>query len=246
MPSRIRKKQSAALTLYEQDSQQDIFQQDDLAMPRLTILQALSPQLQQQSDSYIDGAVPGMIYEIVSQETYDGADGIFVLPVSYRRAYIEWRPRSDGGGFVAKHNHASVLEGLTRKDNGDYETPDGTYIAVTPEYVALVVDMETGQYQPAVISMAGSQIRKSRRWNTMMRTFTMRGASGKLFNPPMYSRIYHLTTCAESNDKGTWFGWRIEVGPMVDTLPNGVATYEAAKVMHEQFMKEKQAETEAF
>jgi hypothetical protein len=31
----------------------------------------------------------------------------------------------------------------------------------------------------------------------------------------MYSQIYRLTTTAESNDKGKWFGWEIErTGPV--------------------------------
>jgi hypothetical protein len=43
----------------------------------------------------------------------------------------------------------------------------------------------------------------------MMQSVKMQGKNG-LFTPPMYSQIYVLTTVAESNDKGKWYGWEVE------------------------------------
>ena len=41
----------------------------------------------------------------------------------------------------------------------------------------------------------------------------------------MYSQLYRLTTQAESNDKGKWFGWEVEkIGPVED-----MNAYKAAK-----------------
>ncbi len=41
----------------------------------------------------------------------------------------------------------------------------------------------------------------------------------------MYSHLYRLTTQAESNDKGKWYGWEIEkIGPIQD-----MNQYQAAK-----------------
>jgi hypothetical protein len=37
----------------------------------------------------------------------------------------------------------------------------------------------------------------------------VQGKNG-LFTPPMFSQVYKLSTVAESNDKGKWFGWEIE------------------------------------
>ena len=50
------------------------------------------------------------------------------------------------------------------------------------------------------------------------------GSAG-LFTPPLYSQLYRLTTVAEANDKGKWFGWEIEhIGAVED-----MGVYEAAK-----------------
>jgi len=72
-------------------------------------------------------------------------------------------------------------------------------------------------------------LKKSRKWNSMMQSVKMQGKNG-LFTPPMFSQVYRLTTAAESNDKGKWFGWEIErVGSVED--PN---VYAAAKAFAEQ------------
>ena len=37
------------------------------------------------------------------------------------------------------------------------------------------------------------------------------GKNGQRFTPPTFAHVYKLTTVAESNDKGSWRGWRIEM-----------------------------------
>jgi len=46
----------------------------------------------------------------------------------------------------------------------------------------------------------------------------------------MYSHLYRLSSQAESNDKGKWFGWEIErIGPIEDKN-----VYQAAKAFATQ------------
>ena len=78
--------------------------------------------------------------------------------------------------------------------------------------------------QSALISMKSTQLKVSRKWNSMMMGLKMQGKNG-LFTPPTYSHIYKLKTVQMSNDKGTWFGWDVEkVGPVIDK-----AIYDMAK-----------------
>jgi hypothetical protein len=68
----------------------------------------------------------------------------------------------------------------------------------------------------ALISMKSTQLKISRKWNSMMMGIKMQGKNG-LFTPPTYSHIYKLSTVQMSNDKGTWFGWDVsKVGPVED------------------------------
>jgi hypothetical protein len=79
----------------------------------------------------------------------------------------------------------------------------------------MVVD-EDGGYNHALITMKSTQLKKSRKWNSMMMSVKLDGKNGK-FTPPMYSQMYRLTVVTESNDRGKWHGWEIErVGTIED------------------------------
>jgi hypothetical protein len=75
---------------------------------------------------------------------------------------------------------------------------------------------EEGFPEPALITMKSTQLKKSRKWNSMMLSTKLIGKAGP-YTPPMFSHLYRLTTQAESNDKGKWFGWEVEkIGPIED------------------------------
>jgi len=72
--------------------------QDDFALPFLRILTNMSPEIGE-----VDGASPGMLYNSVTGELFDGKKGVEVIPCSYVRQYIEWAPRGQGSGGPLKH-----------------------------------------------------------------------------------------------------------------------------------------------
>jgi hypothetical protein len=65
----------------------------DVALPFLKILSQLSPQVTAGDSKYIANARPGMIYNTVSDQLYDGPAGIRVVPCFYKLEYLEWRDR---------------------------------------------------------------------------------------------------------------------------------------------------------
>ena len=79
-----------------------------------------------------------------------------------------------------------------------------------------MVQAKDGSWAQAVISMTSTQLKKSRRWNSLMLSQKVKGPSGS-FTPPTYAMIYKLTTVSESNDRGSWFGYQVEkVGQVED------------------------------
>ena len=53
----------------------------------------------------------------------------------------------------------------------------------------------------------------------MLSSLRLKGKSGNLYQPPAFSHIYNLATTQMSNDKGTWFGWKVnKVGPQKTQL----------------------------
>ena len=71
---------------------------EDMSIPFLRILDKGSPQVNKRDGAYVEGAEPGMIYNTVANEVYDGEVGVTVIPCYFNRRFIEWKPRESGGG----------------------------------------------------------------------------------------------------------------------------------------------------
>ena len=106
MANELKAKQETSLALFGNDVSKGFenMTQEDMALPFVRILGQLSPQVTDGDAKYIEGAKPGMIYNTVTSELYDGKKGIKVIPCYYKKDYPEWSDRGDGPGApVAIH-----------------------------------------------------------------------------------------------------------------------------------------------
>ena len=219
-----KKKTDVALTgMFEADANTGFgnMDTDDYALPFLRVLGQLSPECNKRDAKYVDGAEPGMIFNTVTKQLYDGEAGVNVIPCYYKREYVEWSDRGEGTSApVAIHSvDSGIIKDATRDASYKDRLPNGNYLENTASYFVTIDDGTS-----ALISMKSTQLKVSRSWNSMMNSIKLKGKNG-MFTPAMYSHVYNLKTVQQSNDKGTWFGWSIEkVGPVQDK-----DLYEAAK-----------------
>ena len=231
----VTEKKSAPLpaNMFEEDAAKGLgaIGQDDLALPFLKILGQLSPEVNKRDGKYVEGSEPGMIYNSVSGDLYDGAKGIDVIPAFYKLEYVEWKDRGEGsGGPVAVHDSSSDIMSQTKADaNFKDRLPNGNYVEKTASHFVIITgDSPT----TALISMKSTQLKISRKWNSMMSGIKLKGKNG-LFTPASFSHIYRLKTTQMSNDKGTWFGWDVsKAGPITDT-----GLYQQAKTFSDSISK---------
>ena len=225
--AQIAKRENAgplATNVFEADAGQGIanIKQEDLALPFLKVLGQLSPEVNTREAKHVEGAQPGMIINTVTNELYDGEKGIQVLPVYYKRQYIEWQDRGESKGApVNIYDAGDDIPKTTRDKSNKDRLANGNYLENTvSHFVVLLGKTPT----TALISMKATQLKISRKWNSMMMGIKMQGKNC-LFTPPTYSHIYKLKTVQQSTDKCTWFGWDVsKVGPITD---KGI--YEIAK-----------------
>ena len=217
--NQVTEKKSAPLpaNMFEDDAAKGLgaIGQEDLALPFLKILGQLSPEVNKRDGKYVEGAEPGMIFNSVSGELYDGVKGIDVIPCFYKLEYIEWKDRGEGlGAPVAIYDSSSDIMSKTKPDaNYKDRLPNGNYIEKTASHFVIV---SGGSPSTALISMKSTQLKISRKWNSMMSGIKKKGANG-MFTPASFSHIYKLKTTQMSNDKGTWFGWEVsKVGPVTE------------------------------
>ena len=230
--NQVTEKKNGALATFdmEADAQQGAqnISQEDLALPFLKILGQLSPEVNERDGKYVQGAKPGKIINTVTNTLYDTLQ---VIPCHYKRQYIEWQDRgASSGAPVAIHNADSdIVSQTTRGKDYKDRLPNGNYLDNTASHFVLTLGDNP---QTALISMKSTQLKVSRKWNSMMMGLKMQGKNG-LFTPPTYSHIYNLSTVQMSNDKGTWFGWDVsKVGPVQDK-----AVYNMAKSFAESVGK---------
>ena len=233
--NQVAEKKSAGLpsNMFEDDAAKGLgaIGQEDLALPFLKILGQLSPEVNKRDGKYVEGAEPGMIYNSVSGELYDGVKGIDVIPCFYKLEYIEWKDRGEGlGAPINIYDSSSDIMSKTTPDaNYKDRLPNGNYIEKTASHFVIVAGDSPST---ALISMKSTQLKISRKWNSMMSGIKMKGANG-MFTPASFSHIYKLKTTQMSNDKGTWFGWEVsKVGPVTDK-----GLYDQAKAFSENISK---------
>ena len=187
---------------------------NDLAIPFIKIIQSNSPQLNKREGQYIEGSEVGMLFNSVTNELFDGEKGVEVIPCAYQRQLIEWVPREQEGGYIGAHDlESGILQTTTKNERGQDILPNGNYLANTASHYVILLSPTYGPTQ-SVISMSSTQLKKSRRWNTMMVSNTITLPNGLVKAAPSFSKAYVLKTITESNKHGSWFGY--EVGKAKD------------------------------
>ncbi len=199
---------------------------EDLAIPFIKVLQKMSDELDD-----LENAKAGDIYNTVTKEVVKGGDGVRVINCAYNLQYIEWEPRGTGTG-APHHIYAAgdeIPATQRGEDNKDYVVDgNGRYLERTAQHYILVVD-EDGITQQALLPMKSTQFKKSKQWNSAMRSLKMKDSAGNLFTPPRFSHIWKLETVSEENKNGSWHGWQISKDGVIED-PN---VYAEAKLFAE-------------
>jgi hypothetical protein len=203
---------------------------NDVLIPRLTILQALSPQVQKTKPEFIKGADQGDFCDTGTGEIFKGS--ITVIPVFFARVYLEWAPRASGKGLVKNHGtDASVLDQTRRDDKNRNVLPNGNYIAETATFYCLNV---SAGMRRSFIPLSSTQLRAARRWMTLITAEKLVASNGREFTPPIFYRSWECTPTSQSNAEGDWFGWKFEHGLTVPEMEDAAAILTEAKRFHEQ------------
>src|SRR4051812_36961564 len=93
-------------SMFEQDAgrgAEDIGR-EDTSLAFLRILQSNSPEVMEGDPRQVDGARPGMFFNTLIRESWegrpkDGEGGITAIMCYFRKVYNNWVPRTEGGGF---------------------------------------------------------------------------------------------------------------------------------------------------
>lgn len=187
----------------------------DLLIPRLTILQGLSPQVTKGQPEYDDDAKVGDVYDVGLGDRFP--DGIIFIPVYYQKQWLEWAPRASGKGLQGIHDSDAILQETEKDEKGKDVLDNGNYIVETAQLYGMNV---TAEFRRSFIPMASTQLKKARRLLTLATSEKLTRADGSQFTPPIFYRSYGLSTVPESNNEGNWMGWKVERGQALTEFGN--------------------------
>lgn len=162
----------------------------DLVIPRIELVQALSHCLEEGGAEYIEGAKPGMFYNSVTRELY--GPQVTVCPVFFKKQYLCWKDRKKGGGFGGAYD---AMQEANERIAQETEDQDAWEAVETHQQIVLVVNPETHETSEAVLSCARTKQKVSRQWNSLIRVNGF----------DRFSRIYELFGVDDENNNGDKF-----------------------------------------
>lgn len=192
--------------------------QDDIQIPFLRIIQKGSPQIDKNEASYIDSAGVGDIFDTATLEVFDGEKGVRVIPAYFHTKYIEWKPRTAGGGFVKDHGVDDRAYRSCKIVDNKRVTPEGNFIERTMTFYVFYQSKD-GSWKQAVLGLSASNLTPGRNWITNLSTprflknketgALILNKEGKKIRLAMFTQSYLITSSPKSNDKGNWMQMKI-------------------------------------
>lgn len=218
------------------------------AIPFLSALQKISPQCEEADAKFIPEAKGGMLYNSVTSELYDGKAGIIFLPAAYQRRFLRWGPRGgEGAGFrgeltveqvaaMEESGKAIRVDGalLVVDENGDANPKKCDRLADVRNHFGILVNEATGSYMRVLLSLGSTQIKKSKLLMSLLSNVKVKAASGAMVTPPTFANKVRITTVPESNDKGSWYGYKFALEGFVSVPEH----YNEAREFHRTIASE--------
>jgi len=206
----------------------------DVTLPRYSILQGLSPQVNDRKDEYIEGAKMGMILNTATGKVMDK---VTLVMAAYQRRNVEWIPRDKpcpltgfpqvtGGGLYRDYGtDEEILSECTENpDNASLWTPRGHELVVTGTWY--VLDPET--LSLGFMAMGKTQFTSSKKLMAGIRDEKLRTTQG-IRPAPLFYRAWEITTRLREHEGNEWFVFQHKPAYRIQEHENGRAILEMVR-----------------
>lgn len=195
---------------------------DDMAIPRIVLLQAQSKTVQ----DGLEGARGGLFHNSITDDLHET---LYVIPIDYQKEYTVFKKRDLGGGFGGAFNsmkeasdHVETLQGGSA----------GYDITESGKQIFLVLEVKDGKAVPScpvIMHFTNSQLGVSNSFNSQIQMTLPDGA-------PRFAGVWEMSTEKRSNAKGTWHVPKFEYKGLA-----GADLYEAAKKLYLSIQQKSEA-----
>jgi hypothetical protein len=162
---------------------------EELLIPRIDVAQALSPQLDEDSEAYMPDLKQGDLFNTATGAIYGKT--VRFVSVHYQKEYLLFRDRQLGGGF--KGSFSSEVEAQEAIDE------DGLEVVLSLSNLIFIVD-EDGEKQDLVfLSATKTKLKAARKMNTYI----------QMVRAPRYATVFELSSIKDESPKGSFYNFSI-------------------------------------
>lgn len=184
--------------------------QEEIILPRITLLQNLSDAVTKGNPKKIEGAEAGDLLEVITETVYKAETGILFVPVKMFVSYIEWEGEPKGKIINNYGDDATFY--IQQKNAGKINTK-GKVIGTAPNrtiekninYYGYILNEKNNETSPVLIPFSKTKVKIAQKFNTMILSKKIDGK-----NLPPFSYIYRIFSVLEQNEKGSWANYKVE------------------------------------
>lgn len=218
---------------------------DAKAVPFLRLLQAKSPEVENDPDVY----KAGMLVHSITGDRYDirekGGNPMPFLLCHFHKEIVEWGDKDAGDGGIKKRHACTPaalakIQALPKKEGGNGKgaplLPNG-HTMVETAYHDVVLLTPTGPVA-GCLPLKSSGLTPSKKLMHVVDSQVMTLPNGQTFKPPVFAKVYAIQSFLDKRKTGaqeTFINVRFQL--------IGTVTDEASLAMAEEFYKSIQAGT---
>jgi len=219
MSTQVAKKEEAGLPaeimddIFETAGEGTTYKAGELQIPFIRVAQGTSPQLKKSESKYIPNLRQGDIFNTVSQQIWDGEEGITVIPCFQTTVYPEFTPGEQGGGYLGTRSPDDPDLTRTTRVGAKEFLPNGNEVINSDQHYCLILG-DDGIFDFAIIDFKSTGLKVSRNWKTQIAMYKVRHPkTGEMKTPALFATAWKLRVIEESKvvdgEKRTWYNWAV-------------------------------------
>lgn len=183
----------------------DHVEAEDLAFPRIKILQATSKEIKKSHELYVEEAEEGDMLNTLTSKVIKGDEGFLFIPAKRTISYLEW---SSDFQLIANYgDDPTVYNDCMINEKGEHIAENGNEVVKNYNVFGYLIDIENKNYEIAIIPMSKSKMRVMKKWNTLIMGLCDKKTSKQL---PSYAGVYRIKTIPQTYKNNSWFNYDIK------------------------------------
>ena len=179
--------------------------QEDYSLPFLQILQTLSKSVENGEHT------AGQIFHSTTKEAFSGEEGVSFIPVFVNREFVEWIPRTRGGGLAGKHKSSSsvVLNAKLKQQElnhswnelyaNDHDDSNRRNELIETGLIYGLLVRKNGSMSRVCIPCKVTHFKSYKDFNSLCADIPG--------NPPLFALRFKLKTIKETRTAGDSYNW---------------------------------------